>query len=134
MASLPDHFHIFQGDLYDTREPGWAAQKPLRVSYRATRATIRNTAELKATLRAGQYAWPGGYPIHLQTSDGGVLHLSCARESLREILESIKGQANDGWRVDGAFVNWENPNLYCDHCGDRCESAYAEDGEEDADD
>jgi hypothetical protein len=23
-------------------------------------------------------------------------------------------------------VNWENPELFCDHCGNRIESAYAE--------
>jgi hypothetical protein len=23
-------------------------------------------------------------------------------------------------------ANWEDPDLFCDHCGDRIESAYAE--------
>jgi len=26
----------------------------------------------------------------------------------------------------GADINWENPFLYCDNCGERIESAYAE--------
>jgi hypothetical protein len=28
--------------------------------------------------------------------------------------------------VEALDVNWENPDLYCDHCGARIESAYAE--------
>jgi hypothetical protein len=33
---------------------------------------------------------------------------------------------NDGWRVIGCDVNWEDPSLYCDHTGARIPSAYAE--------
>jgi hypothetical protein len=28
--------------------------------------------------------------------------------------------------VEALDVNWEDPSLYCDHCGARIESAYAE--------
>jgi len=83
--------------------------------------------ELKESLRRGPYAWPGGYPIHYLTSDGGSLHPSCVRENFREILGAIRSHSGCGWRVVAAFVNWEDASLYCDHCGSRQESAYAED-------
>jgi hypothetical protein len=28
--------------------------------------------------------------------------------------------------VEALDVNWEDPDLFCDHCGNRIESAYAE--------
>ena len=33
----------------------------------------------------------------------------------------------NGWQVTAHDANWENPDLYCDHCSSRIESAYAED-------
>jgi hypothetical protein len=34
--------------------------------------------------------------------------------------------AGMSWHLE---VNWEDPDLFCDHCGARIESAYAEDAE-----
>jgi YgiT-type zinc finger domain-containing protein len=66
------------------------------------------------------YAWPGGYPIFYLASDNGVLCPSCANEYKpgRDTEEQLKPVAAD--------VNYEDPALFCEHCGKRIESAYAE--------
>jgi hypothetical protein len=77
-----------------------------------------------------RYAWPGGYPLVVVMSDGECLCTSCTRKQWRQIvrntLSSIRKGADVSWIAAGADVNWENPDLYCAHCGDRIESAYAE--------
>ncbi len=86
------------------------------------------TQDLKKQLRAGEFAWPGGYPLFFITSDGAALSFEAVRENLRSVLWSIRHGVNDGWRVIGCDVNWEDPSLYCDHTGARIPSAYAEEG------
>jgi len=66
------------------------------------------------------YVWPGGYPIYHLTHDGGVLCPGCANKY---------GHSNDpdpSWRITDSDINWEDKNLLCDNCGERIESAYAE--------
>lgn len=77
-----------------------------------------------------KYAWPGGYPLFLVMSDGGCLCAVCI-ESERGLIHqaALEGERN-GWAPMGVDVNWEDPDLYCDHCGERIESAYAEPEEE----
>lgn len=88
---------------------------------------ITNTQQLRAAIRA-PYAWPGGYPTYLITSDGGALCHKCGRTEYRLISEAIRhDDTTGGWQVIGQDVNWEDSELYCDHCGDRIKSAYAED-------
>lgn len=84
--------------------------------------------EFLQALRVGPYAWPGGYPLFFITSDGGCLHVKCAEENKEAVVDSIESRCDDGWCVEAQDVNWEDPDLYCDHCGERIESAYAEDG------
>lgn len=60
------------------------------------------------------YAWPGGYPLYYILKDTNIVCPDCANKL-------PKGE------VELADVNWENCDLYCDECGDRIESAYAED-------
>lgn len=84
--------------------------------------------EIKARLRDGPYAWPGGYPVYFVTADGGALSFKAARECWREIVGShLTRRRDSGWYIVGADINWEDPGLYCDHTGERIESAYAED-------
>jgi hypothetical protein len=98
---------------------------------------INTVAELDKALEAGPYAWPGGYPMYFITCDGGALSHQTVTDEYDNIADSIKDYEDDnsvpcdGWRVVAADVNWEDPELYDDHTGDRIESAYAED---DADD
>lgn len=69
------------------------------------------------------YAWPGGYPLFGVTSDGAALCRHCASTE-RTSIGTTTG--TDGWCLVAIDVNWEDPELYCDVCGDRIESAYAE--------
>ena len=84
--------------------------------------------EEKQAIRSAlqHYAWPGGYPIYLVTTDGGALCPDCVKSEVRNIIDSCRREVDDGWRAYGADINYEDPNLYCDHCGNRIESAYAE--------
>lgn len=78
-----------------------------------------------------RYAWPGGYPLFAFTSDGAALCLGCCRGQYRIIREAQRSaDRHSGWNVSGVDVNWENAGLYCDHCSERIESAYAEDAHE----
>lgn len=78
---------------------------------------------LAQRLSRQRYAWPGGYPMYAVTDDGGCLcHQCCSDERLA--IATTTG--TDGWCVQSLAVNWEDPDLFCDHCGDRIESAYGE--------
>ena len=62
------------------------------------------------------YAYSGhGYPLFYYVRSS-VLCADCARKVFDEI---------DDWNT-----NWEDPGLFCDDCGARIESAYAEDQQE----
>ena len=84
------------------------------------------TKDLKAQLRAGEYAWPGGYPLFFITTDGAALSFEATRANLRSVFDSMRNGIDDGWRIVGCDVNWEDASLFCDHTGKRIESAYAE--------
>ena len=85
-------------------------------------------AEIKGRLRSGAFAWPGGYPIYFVTSDGAALSFKAVRQEWRNIVSAhLQNDTRGGWHIAGADINWEDPDLYCDHTGERIESAYAED-------
>jgi hypothetical protein len=67
------------------------------------------------------YAWPGGYPLHAVTDDGGVMCRICAVDE-RESIALTDGR--DGWCVVDLSVNWEDLELYCGCCGRGIEAAY----------
>jgi hypothetical protein len=84
-------------------------------------------SEIKAALRNGPYAWPGGYPLYFVTSDGGALSFEAVRDNWREIASAhIRRDETCGWHIAGYEINWEDSDLLCDHTGERIESAYAE--------
>ena len=85
--------------------------------------TQSRSLRLADELAANPYAWPGGYPLFAITSDGGTL-CKCCVESERESIGTTTG--SDGWNVVAVEANWEDPQLLCDHCGERIESAYAD--------
>jgi hypothetical protein len=72
------------------------------------------------------YAWPGGYPLVLVTADGGCLCYKCIKAEWRIICGESFDNTSCGFRISGVDVNWENNSLYCDHCGERIESAHGE--------
>jgi hypothetical protein len=87
---------------------------------------IKSISDFRAAIRNGAYAWPGGYPCYFVTSDGEALSFEAAKQERRNIIDSIANHLNDGWRVVGVDINWEDGELTCVHTGKRIESAYAE--------
>jgi hypothetical protein len=85
--------------------------------------TQSNSLRLADRLSASPYAWPGGYPLFAITHDCGALCKTCCR-SERSSIGTTTG--TDGWGVVALEINWEDSDLYCDHCGNRIESAYGE--------
>lgn len=85
-------------------------------------------SDFRRDIRA-PYAWPGGYPRYFLTSDGAAISFEGARQNRRLILESIASDCDDGWRVIGCPVNWEDSQLTCDATGNSIESAYGESGQ-----
>lgn len=73
-----------------------------------------------------RYAWPGGYPVFYLTRDNSVLCPGCVQEEIDDEDGEVCDPESSGYVV-AHDANWENPHLYCDECGGRIESAYAED-------
>lgn len=80
-------------------------------------------AEMRKKGKYDHYAWPGGYPLFYVTKDSGVLCPTCANEN----AELCKDKDDPQWYIVATDANWEDPDLYCDHCNKRIESTYAED-------
>lgn len=76
------------------------------------------------------YAWPGGYPVCYVFRDGGACCPKCANKEIGLIDADIKDvQQGRPWHAQWALVGVEanyEQELYCDHCGERIESAYAD--------
>ena len=87
---------------------------------------IQNGKQLRATLRAGEFAWPGGYPLFLIADDSQPLCFDCAKENLYEVTHSIRNSIKDGWGIIGCEVNWEDPDMTCAHCNRHIESAFGD--------
>jgi hypothetical protein len=88
-------------------------------------------AKIKQHLRNGQYAWPGGYPLYFTTNDGAALSFKAVREEWRSVVEAHILDAKylnmrSSWLLAGVEINYEDNELYCDHTGERIESAYGE--------
>lgn len=88
--------------------------------------SIETGAALRATLRAGPYAWPGGYPLYFITSDGAALSFDAVRENFAQCIRAIRDHNNDGWRIVACDVNYEDNELTCDHSGAHIPSAFGE--------
>lgn len=83
--------------------------------------------EFRASLKEGRFTSLGSYPRFYVTADGACLCVACAREEREQIsLAILHRDERGGWCVVGVEINWEDPNLHCDHCNARIESAYAE--------
>lgn len=110
-------FESDNGDLldYDTLT---VIRKKFKWHYR----NITNGKELLSTLRAGEYAWPGGYRLFFLTSDGAAISFDAVRDNLPSVLDSIRTYSSDGWRVI-ACCNTEHydDDVFCDHSGDLLE-------------
>lgn len=88
---------------------------------------ISTVRELAQEFKSGPWAWPGGYPKYLTTSDGGALCWGCCRAEYGLIAADLRsGNTRSGWHPAGVDINWEDTTLYCDHCGACIESAYGD--------
>ena len=85
-----------------------------------------DTTQLKSFARS-KFAWPGGYPLFAVCTDGAALCHQCTLDNYREILTATKTGDRNGWAIEAITVNWEDDMCFCEHCGERIESAYAED-------
>lgn len=86
---------------------------------------IKTISDLRRAARI-KYAWPGGYPTYFVCHDGESLCHGCMSTERRGIIDSVAHKRNDGWRVVGLDINWEDSELHCAHCGTLIESAYGE--------
>lgn len=71
------------------------------------------------------YAWPGGYPYFYIINGKDVYCHECAvaEDTYNQLVTDEDAPGNE---VTAADINWEDDSLYCENCGDRIESAYAE--------
>lgn len=107
------------GALYRVGE--W--REPIRPNYSGHRRTIETVADFKATLRAGPYAWPGGYAVYFITADGAALSFAAARAEFASIARAIRDDdTRSGWRIVGATTtaNDDEPPT-CGHTGETIE-------------
>lgn len=72
------------------------------------------------------YAWPGGYPIYFVSADSGVLCPDCVNNE-RGLIDAAAADEDKQWLIVATDINWEDGDLYCDHCNKRIESAYGDD-------
>ncbi len=124
MSKLPNHLFCSEsyGALYDTRIDGWAAQPPLRANFSRHHRKIKTVADLKATLRAGPYAWPGGYPLYFILADGESASFNTVKAEFRHICASYL-EGDSAWQVIGCDVNYESV-MRCAISGNLIEAAY----------
>lgn len=118
--NTPNHMMVsYTGDLVNTIS--WHTIRPAH-AYCRHRRTIKTGRDLRASLRAGDYSWPGCYPIAYATEDGAALCPDCVRKNLRVITESIRHGNRDGWRVASIFLTNEcDEQVLCDNCSETIE-------------
>lgn len=91
--------------------------KTVRALFSRLTREIKTGAEFRAALRAGLFAWPGGYAGAFLLSDGELLCPECAKENARQIIAAIRARDSSGWRAVG--VTWEHETdetETCAHC------------------
>lgn len=122
---LAQHFMVSEcdGALYDTRLANWSST-PVRENYSRTHRKIHTTQDLKATLRAGQFTFPGCYQLFLLANDGEPICFDCATKNFHQCAWSIRNKVNDGWRIVACDVNWEDEEMRCAHCNKQIPASY----------
>ena len=90
---------------------------------------INTTKDLKTAMRNGRFTWPGGYPLYFITSDGAALSFDAVRDNFKLCLYETKNGNCGGWCIVACDINYEDSGLYCDHTGQRIQSAYGDDEE-----
>ena len=107
---------------FDNPESFDMSGRVIRENFRKCHRIINMGADLRATLRHGPYAWPGGYTLYFYTSDGAALSFDTVRNNLSSVLWSIRNQVNDGWRVIGCDISYgAESEIYDDDTGELIE-------------
>lgn len=119
MRNLPPHLFVSSdGNLFDTRAPEWSKGRPLRQNFAGHAREIETVAQVKAALRAGEFAFPGAYQLGFITSDGAAICFDCARREFTQIVYSMRHNISDGWKVAGVEIfDHGEFEVNCDHCG-----------------
>ncbi|AXQ68542.1 DNA ligase [Caulobacter phage CcrPW] len=133
-SNLPPHLFVSSagGDLFDTRDPDWNFKPPLRRAYSTAADPIETLSQVKAALRAGPYAWPGGYPLYFVTRDGAALSFDAVRSQFASVADDFMSDSSTGWRVCRVEINYEDSDLRCDHTGKAIPAAHGDDEDEPA--
>ena len=77
--------------------------------------------DIKFTAREWpRWAWPGCYPLYYMAADGGCLCVECANQN----QQTFDKDAEKCWHIVAVDVNYEDHDLYCDHCNEQIEAAY----------
>ena len=88
---------------------------------------MANTTAFKNFIRNGSHTFHGCYPVFMIAKDGVCLCYKCAKDNAKLIIESTRNESASDWCYIASDINWEDPELYCDNCSNRIESAYCED-------
>jgi len=73
------------------------------------------------------FAWPGGYPLFYISHDCAAFCPACANKEIDRIAAEIASpDRHDQFRLIAVEVNYENDDLYCDHCNETIPSAYGD--------
>ena len=76
-------------------------------------------------VRVDRFGWPGGYPLALVTTDGGMLCPTCVRENFAAVSWSHRNNCSDGWQPAGIACGAETDDeMRCDHCGKVIQEAW----------
>lgn len=113
---MTNHLEIYSGDLFDMRQENPFSAPPLRARYSWHHIHINSLADLKATLRAGPYSWPGCYEVVFYTQDGGTLCHDCTSEEFPQIAYDWLHDISTGWKVVAADTVEGDEEITCDHC------------------
>lgn len=104
------------GSLYDTSDKMPSNHVLIRENYCYHRLEFETLNDVKASLRAGEFAWPGGYRLAFITSDGAILSFGAVKDEWHGVVWDWINDASTGWRVIG-LVNVDDMEdiVYCDH-------------------
>lgn len=91
-----------------------------RDNYSTHHSKISYLADLKATLRAGEFT-SGGYPLYFETGDGETWSFEGVRKNWRTIARDW--MTGCGPRPERCLVNYES-ELRCELTGEEIPSAY----------
>lgn len=84
-----------------------------------------NHESAKREYSFGKFESLGMYEKHWITKNGGVLCFECVTENLEQCSD-FEAQ-NPNWFLIGCQINWEDNQLYCDHCNRKINEEYSND-------